>query len=90
VQKKNNPELSGQNDNHMAGIKTYLEESYNELVQEVTWPSWAELQESTVLVFITTLILTVCIFAMDFIFGVSGDATSTWKGLVGFLYAFLT
>jgi preprotein translocase subunit SecE len=56
----------------------------------VTWPTWAELQESTVLVFITTLILTVCIFAMDFIFGVSGDAASTWKGLVGFLYAFLT
>jgi preprotein translocase subunit SecE len=74
----------------MAGIKTYLEESYNELVHKVTWPSWAELQESTVLVFVTTLILTVCIFAMDFIFGVSGDATSTWKGLVGFLYAFLT
>jgi len=74
----------------MAGIKTYLEESYNELVQKVTWPSWDELLESTVLVFITTLILTVCIFAMDFFFGVSGDASSTWKGLVGFLYAFLT
>jgi preprotein translocase subunit SecE len=74
----------------MAGIKTYLEESYNELVHKVTWPTWAELQESTVLVFVTTLILTVCIFAMDFIFGVSGDAASTWKGLVGFLYAFLT
>jgi hypothetical protein len=42
------------------------------------------------LVFITTLILTVCIFAMDFVFGVSGDSASTWKGVVGFLYAFLT
>ena len=74
----------------MAGLKTYLEESYNLLINEVKWPSWAELQESTVLVFITTLILTVCIFAMDFVFGVSGDAASTWKGVVGFLYAFLT
>jgi preprotein translocase subunit SecE len=74
----------------MAGIKTYLEESYNLLINEVKWPTWAELQESTVLVFITTLILTVCIFSMDFIFGVIGDAASTWKGVVGFLYAFLT
>jgi preprotein translocase subunit SecE len=74
----------------MAGIKTYLEESYNLLINEVKWPTWAELQESTVLVFITTLILTVCIFAMDFVFGVSGDSASTWKGVVGFLYDFLT
>jgi len=74
----------------MAGIKTYLEESYHELLQKVTWPTWAELQESTVLVFITTLILTVAVFLMDFIFGVSGDSTSMWKGLVGFLYALFT
>ena len=74
----------------MAGIKTYLEESYNELVDKVTWPTWPELQESTVLVFVSTLIITICIFLMDFLFGVSGDASSTWKGLVGFLYAFFT
>jgi preprotein translocase subunit SecE len=74
----------------MAGIKTYLEESYNELLNKVTWPTWAELQESTVLVFVTTFILTICVFLMDFIFGVSGDSGSVWKGLVGFLYAILT
>ena len=74
----------------MAGIKSYLEESYNELVDKVTWPTWPELQESTVLVFVSTLIITICIFLMDFLFGVSGDASSTWKGLVGFLYAFFT
>ncbi len=74
----------------MAGIKTYIEESYNELLHKVTWPSWAELQESTVLVFLTTLILTICVFLMDFVFGISGDSTSVWRGLVGFLYAILT
>jgi len=74
----------------MAGIKTYLEESYNELVHKVTWPTWSELQESTILVFLTTLLLTIIIFGMDFFFGVSGDSTSTWKGLVGFLYALFT
>ena len=74
----------------MAGIKTYIEESYNELMHKVTWPTWRELQESTVLVFIAILILTVLIFLMDFVFGKSGDATSTWKGLVGFLYQIIS
>jgi preprotein translocase subunit SecE len=73
----------------MANIKTYITESYNELVNHVTWPTWAELQESTVLVFVTTLLLTLSIFLMDFIFGVSGDAESTWKGVVGMIYSFL-
>jgi preprotein translocase subunit SecE len=74
----------------MAGIKTYIEESYNELMHKVTWPTWRELQESTVLVFIAILILTVVIFLMDFVFGKSGDASSTWKGLVGFLYQIIS
>jgi preprotein translocase subunit SecE len=74
----------------MASIKSYISESYNELVSKVTWPTWTELQESTVLVFITTMILTVSIFLMDFVFGVSGDSTSTWKGVVGFIYSFLS
>ncbi len=74
----------------MAGIKTYLEESYNELMHKVTWPTWSELQESTILVFITTGILTLLVFLMDFIFGVSGDSTSFWKGMIGFAYDILT
>jgi preprotein translocase subunit SecE len=74
----------------MAGIKTYIEESYNELMHKVTWPTWRELQESTVLVFIAILILTAVIFLMDFVFGKSGDATSTWKGVVGFIYQILS
>jgi preprotein translocase subunit SecE len=73
----------------MAGIKSYLEESYNELVHKVTWPTWRELQESTILVFLTLIILALIIFLMDFFFGVSGNEESTWKGLVGFLYSLL-
>jgi len=74
----------------MAGFITFIEESYNELVQKVTWPTWAELQESTVLVFIATTIIGVLIFLMDFVFGVSGGSDSIWKGVVGHLYDFLT
>jgi preprotein translocase subunit SecE len=74
----------------MAGIKTYLEKSYEELVKKVTWPTWRELQESTVLAFVATIILTLAIFIMDFVFGVSGDGSSLWKGLVGFIYSALS
>lgn len=42
-----------------------LKESYNELTNEVTWPSWASLQASTVVVLIATVILTTIVFFMD-------------------------
>lgn len=70
----------------MAGIKTFIEESYNELLHKVTWPTWAELQESTVLVFITMFILTAIIYAMDFLFGVQGNDASFWRGALGWIY----
>ena len=52
----------------MKKIKTYLKESYNELVHKVTWPSWAQLQSSAIVVMISTVILAIIVFAMDFSF----------------------
>jgi len=72
----------------MASVKTFIEESYNELLHKVTWPTWSELQESTVVVFASILVFTLMVFAMDFIFGVT--ETSWWKGILGWIYAFLT
>lgn len=72
----------------MASVKTFFEESYNELLHKVTWPTWSELQESTVLVFITILLFTAMIFLMDFVFGVSD--LGWWKGILGWVYSILT
>ena len=33
-------------------INLYLKDSYNELKDNVTWPSWPELQSSTVVVLV--------------------------------------
>lgn len=44
---------------------TYVKESYNELVNKVTWPSWASLQSSTILVIVASLIMALIIFGMD-------------------------
>ncbi len=52
----------------MAKIKVYFEETYNELVHKVSWPTWKELQNSAVLVGIATLIIAFVIFLMDYSF----------------------
>ncbi len=49
-------------------IKLYLQEAYNELVHKVTWPTWAQLQSSAIVVMIASLVFAVVVFAMDFVF----------------------
>ena len=49
----------------MDKIKLYVKDSYNELVNKVTWPTWAELQSTTIAVLVGTLIITAIIYAMD-------------------------
>jgi preprotein translocase subunit SecE len=50
------------------GLKTYLKESYSELVHKVTWPTWSELQNSAVLVMVATVIFALIVALMDFSF----------------------
>ncbi|NUO01457.1 MAG: preprotein translocase subunit SecE [Saprospiraceae bacterium] len=49
----------------MEKIKLYLQESYNELLHKVTWPTWANLQSSTIVVLVASLILALIILGMD-------------------------
>ena len=49
----------------MANVSEYIKESYVELTQKVTWPTWRELQNSAVLVLIAAIIIALVIFAMD-------------------------
>ncbi|MCX6205756.1 MAG: preprotein translocase subunit SecE [Bacteroidetes bacterium] len=50
----------------MNKITTYFKESYHELVEKVTWPSWLQLQQSTVIVLVATVIITAMVWIMDF------------------------
>jgi preprotein translocase subunit SecE len=50
----------------MNKITTYFRESYRELLEKVTWPSWPQLQQSTVIVLIATVLITVIVWIMDF------------------------
>jgi len=72
----------------VASLKTTFKESYDELVHKVTWPSWKQLQSSSILVLIASVIIALIIFLMDYLFGVnvaSGDGFS-WKGILGYIY----
>jgi preprotein translocase subunit SecE len=51
----------------MAAVVEYIKESYVELTQKVTWPTWRELQSSAVLVVIAALIIAMVIFGMDWV-----------------------
>ncbi len=53
----------------MNKVSNYIKESYHELVEKVTWPTWAQLQQSTMIVLIATLVITALVSLMDFAAG---------------------
>ena len=65
------------NYNPMDKLGLYLRESYNELVHNVTWPSYKTLQTNTILVLIGSAIFALTILAMDVV----------WKNLTTFVYS---
>ena len=57
----------------MAKKQSYLKSSYDELISKVSWPTWAELQSSSVVVAIASLIIALIIYLMDRIFSGAMD-----------------
>ena len=51
----------------MNKVTTYFRESYKELLEKVSWPTWTQLQQSTVIVLVATLVITTIVWAMDLI-----------------------
>ena len=49
----------------MAKFGTHIQEAYDELLHKVTWPTWDELQQTTVIVLVSLILITVLIFGMD-------------------------
>ena len=49
----------------MAKIGTYIQEAADELLHKVSWPTWAELQNSAIIVMIASVIFALIIFVMD-------------------------
>ena len=49
----------------MAKVSEFIKESYIELTQKVTWPTWGELWNSSILVLVAALIIAMIILLMD-------------------------
>ncbi len=63
----------------MSKIVEIWKETTDELVNKVTWPTWAELRSSTVIVLVASLIFALVILLIDKVFG----------GVMDVLYSFL-
>jgi preprotein translocase subunit SecE len=61
-------------------VTTYFKESYKELIEKVTWPSWSELQQSTVIMLVAILLITFLVYIMDLVSG----------GILKFIYSLLS
>ena len=43
----------------------YIKDSYKELVEKVSWPSFTQLQSSTIVVMVASLIFAIIVLVMD-------------------------
>ena len=57
----------------------YIKESYKELVEKVSWPTFAQLQSSTIVVMVASLIFALVVLVMDISF------ENIMKGIYSFL-----
>lgn len=53
----------------MNKITTYFRESIRELSEKVSWPTWPQLQQSTMIVLAATIVITFIVLGMDFVAG---------------------
>ena len=61
----------------MNKITAHIRESYKEMTEKVTWPTWPQLQQSTVIVLAATAVITLVVMVMDAIS----------SGLLHFIYS---
>ncbi len=52
----------------MKKIRAFFRESYDELSNKVSWPSWSDLQNSATVVSIASLIIALIVYLMDMTF----------------------
>lgn len=63
----------------MSKIGNYIQEAYDELLHKVSWPSWDELQQTTMIVLVALAIVTAVVAGMD----------AVSKGVLTFIYQLL-
>jgi preprotein translocase subunit SecE len=67
----------------MNKIANYFRESYRELTDKVSWPTWVQLQQTTMIVIGATIFITLLVGIMDYV--ISGKF-----GILTFIYKMLS
>ncbi|MFD2600279.1 preprotein translocase subunit SecE [Sphingobacterium corticis] len=49
----------------MAKVLDFFKDSYVEVTEKVTWPTWSQLQNHAVIVLVASIIIALVVFAMD-------------------------
>ena len=62
----------------MAGIVSYIKESFCELKNNVSWPTWPEAQSNTILVAVFSIIFSLAIWGVDTVFSRVIEAYFSW------------
>ena len=62
----------------MSKKESYIRSSYEDLINKVSWPTWSELQSSSIVVAIASLIIALIIYLMD----------QTFSNLMNIFYSF--
>jgi len=70
-------------------FRNYITETVTEMTQNVSWPTWKELQSNSLIVVVASVIFALLVFIMDTGFGITPDKDAAWKGIVGYIYSFL-
>jgi len=52
----------------MNSLVSFLKDSYSEFRYKVEWPKWSDLQSSTIVVAVTTILLALFTFGVDSLF----------------------
>ncbi|HNS41861.1 MAG TPA: preprotein translocase subunit SecE [Taishania sp.] len=71
----------------MANFINYINETIEELVHRVSWPTWKELQNNTIIVVVASILISLIIFVMDYVAGIVPSNGGFWKGVLGFIYS---
>jgi preprotein translocase subunit SecE len=58
----------------MDKVKNYIDDTIEEMRFKVSWPTFTELQKSSVLVLVGSVVFALVVGAMDFVY----DTTLTW------------
>lgn len=62
----------------MAGFVNYISESFGELKNNVTWPTWAEAQRLTIVVAAFSIIFALAVWGVDTVFSRIIEAYFNW------------